>query len=92
MTRRPKLSLSPENKDYKKQAPGFDSIASPHEPETMPGATAPSTENRENPSTTKWAGKIAQPADTWSTGKVVKVFLVAAAAALSLYLLKRRLM
>ena len=73
MTRRPKLSLSPDNKDYKKQAPGFDSIASPHEPETMPGATAPSSDNRENPSTTEGAGKIAQPADAWNAGKAVKV-------------------
>jgi len=90
MTRRPKLSLSPDNKGEKKQAPGFSSMASPHKPGTVPGAKTPSVENRGNPSPANGTDKITQPSNDWNAGKVMKVFLVAAATALSLYLLKKR--
>jgi len=93
MSRRPKLSLSPEVNVAKKQATGFG-VATPSsghaeaKPNTTYGfmggvdaAPFPGGNDKTIPQPTTWPGR----------GRIFKVVLVVVAAALSLYLLKRRL-
>ena len=93
MTRRPKLSLSPADAVDKKQAPGFEAAAAPSEDsETTSSATESTPENPAAHNTVIGDDKAVPQATDWFSGrKLVKVVLVVAAAALSLYLLKRRL-
>ncbi len=127
MTRRPKLSLSPEHNANKKLPPGFETTAKAEHPQTSHSAAAQSsgikerkpekiaardpasTDNTISLQTTAWPtqqkrqseksgprdpasanNKPAPQATTWPAKQIVKVAIAVVAAALSLYLLKRR--
>ncbi len=97
MSRRPKLSLSPDNNTHKKQASGFFEAAAPStHANTTQDATKPAPEDIGNRNSTSGIDKTVPQVSqttTWPTGRqFVKVVLVVVAAALSLYLLKRRLL
>lgn len=95
MSRRPKLSLSPDNSVDKRQAPGFEAAAAFENRESStPTATEESShENRAGRESVSEDARTVQQATTWPVGmRFVKVALVMVAAVLSLYLLKRRLM
>lgn len=92
MSRRPKLSLSSHGHVDKKQAPGFAAAAG--NSEITPGATNSAPGNRDAPGAAERGGKrgpqvVVQPA---ASRRFLKVVLVVVAAALSWYLLKRRLL
>ncbi len=90
MTRRPKLSLVPDKDPEKKQMPELGPAArGPAEDSAVPSETPPS-ESAERPRTGQpntTSGANQTPA---SATQIVKIVLVVAATALSLYLLKRR--
>lgn len=94
MSRRPKLSLSPYNNVEKTQAKGFTApmASSDRAEETAPRAT--DTYHGDVDAGTRPSGNdtTASQSTTWpDRNRWVKVVLVVVAAALSLYLLKRRL-
>ena len=94
MSRRPKLSLSPGNTVDKKQAKGFAApiASSDHAEETAPRATVTYPGDMDADARPSVNDTTASQSTTWSNrNRLVKVVLVVVAAALSLYLLKRRL-
>jgi len=86
MKRRPKLSLSPGNNVDKKQAPGFEPAAS-RRAQTAPDPAPPPPQPP--PAQRPGNDQAARPKPVWAR-PAVKALLIAAATALSLYLLKRR--
>ena len=93
MSRRPKLNLSSDNNTHKKQALGFESAVPADQTDAMPETSASAPEDLGVQDATSGLGKTAPQASAWPVNrKWVKVVLVAVAAALSLYLLKRRLL
>jgi len=96
MSRRPKLSLGPDNHMEKKQAPVFEAGEAAESP---PPNAATATNTREGNTRggdeeTQGTRAVEEPLhkETRGTGsRLIKVALVVVAAALSLYLLKRRL-
>ena len=88
MTRRAKLSLSPEASVVKRPPSAFGEAAAENSFQAEPAYTPPPrpTEPRKRP-------QQAESAKAWPDAvKIAKVVLVVGAAALSLYLLRRRLL
>ena len=93
MTRRSKLSLSPDHKVDKKQPAGFEAANASDPLKSTPDSTEPTTEHMETQDSTSGENKSASKTAVRPGGmNLIKVALVVVVAAFSLYLLKRRLM
>ena len=93
MSRRPKLSLSPEVNIDKKQAKGFKtSNPSPKQTDPTPNTTYGFTRSMDaDPFPSGNENAIPKPAARPNRERIVKLVFVVVAAVISLYLLKRRL-
>ena len=102
MTKRPKLSLSSPQQNTKKRPSTFKVVTvplkptrdAPPEPAAKPTAATPSPPpaSVSTPARAKRADVSLSKQPTWfNTGTIAKAVLVVGAAALSIFLLKRRL-
>jgi len=101
MTKRPKLSLSSPQQNTKKRPSTFEVATAPSkpirdvppEPPAKPAAsTPPPPASVSAPTRAKRADTSLSKQPTWlNAGTIVKAVLIVGAAALSIFLLKRRL-